>query len=305
MKKMLKVIGTVILIFVVLIALIFIRAAMTPAVPDNYSESVNTGGDIEGEYLKKGTHEVSYFEQKTDEVFEKYEVWYPSDLKETDQKYPLIVVNNGTGVKASKYKAQFKHFASWGFIIIGTEEEESWDADAAEKSLVFLLEQNEDPSSIFYQKIDTDRIGTMGHSQGGAGVFNTVTAVEHSRMYKTAVSLSPTCEELTVGLKWNYDLEKISIPILMFAGTEGDFEMKTVIPEEAMRSMYDKIKAPKVMARRKGCEHGHMLYSADGYVTAWFMWQLQNDQKAANAFTGDTPELTNNALYQEQRIDLD
>ena len=48
-----------------------------------------------------------------------------------------------------------------------------------------------------------------------------------------------------------------------------------------------------------------MLYSADGYVTAWFMWQLQNDPNAAKAFTGDTPELANNELYQEQRIDLD
>ena len=59
------------------------------------------------------------------------------------------------------------------------------------------------------------------------------------------------------------------------------------------------------MARKKGCEHGHMLYSADGYVTAWFMWQLQNDPNAAKAFTGDSPELMNNELYQEQRIDLD
>lgn len=33
-------------------------------------------------------------------------------------------------------------------------------------------------------------------------------------------------------------------------------------------------------------------------------WQLQGDEEAAKAFFGDGPELMNNELYQEQRIDL-
>ena len=48
-----------------------------------------------------------------------------------------------------------------------------------------------------------------------------------------------------------------------------------------------------------------MLYSADGYVTAWFMWQLQGDKEAAGAFIGDKPELMNNELCQEQRIEFE
>ena len=38
--------------------------------------------------------------------------------------------------------------------------------------------------------------------------------------------------------------------------------------------------------RRIGAEHGQMLYIADGYVTAWFMWQLQGDEEASKAFIG-------------------
>ena len=34
-----------------------------------------------------------------------------------------------------------------------------------------------------------------------------------------------------------------------------------------------------------------MLYSADGYVTAWFMWQLKSDQNAAKAFVGSDAAL--------------
>ncbi|MBR6069509.1 MAG: hypothetical protein IKP78_02820 [Ruminococcus sp.] len=58
------------------------------------------------------------------------------------------------------------------------------------------------------------------------------------------------------------------------------------------------------MTRRSDTDHGDILYSVDGYVTAWFMWQLQGDEEAAKAFIGDTPELMSNSMYQDQRIDL-
>ncbi|MEY8389530.1 hypothetical protein AALC17_20125 [Oscillospiraceae bacterium 38-13] len=47
-----------------------------------------------------------------------------------------------------------------------------------------------------------------------------------------------------------------------------------------------------------------MLYCADGYVTAWFMWQLQGDQDAAKAFIGENPEILDNTMYQNILINL-
>ena len=41
--------------------------------------------------------------------------------------------------------------------------------------------------------------------------------------------------------------------------------------------------AAKGMARRKGIDHGKMLYYGDGYATAWFMWR---DEEATKAFAG-------------------
>ena len=207
-------------------------------------------------------------------------------------------------MKGSQAKAVFEHFASWGFIVIGNDEAYSWNGFASDMSLNFLLKCNDDTESIFYQKIDTDNIGSVGHSQGGVGAINTVTDTKHSDLYKTVVAESPTNPELSVSLEWDYGLTKINIPIFMVAGTKGDFEMKTVIPSEKMPEMYEQITAPKAMARKKDCEHSHMLYSADGYVTAWLMWQLQSDEEASKAFIGDKPELVKNELYQEQRIDI-
>ena len=43
MKKMLKIIGIIVLVFAALVVLLFVKAAATPAVPKNYTETVETG----------------------------------------------------------------------------------------------------------------------------------------------------------------------------------------------------------------------------------------------------------------------
>ena len=77
-----------------------------------------------------------------------------------------------------------------------------------------------------------------------------------------------------------------------------------VITPEGAQKLYDAIDARKVLALHTDVDHGKMLYSADGYVTAWFLWLLKDDAQAAKVFTGDSPELLSNPLYQEQQIDI-
>ena len=309
MKKVLKIAGIVILILIALIVigiiLLFVISAVKPMVPAKYTDSVVTGGKIEAEYLKNGTYDVEYLEVGVPQNFKKYEIWYPAELLNSNKKFPVIIVSNGTGVKASKAKAMFEHFASWGFITVGTEEEYSWNGFSAEMSLNYLLKCNDDSESIFYQKIDTDNIGSVGHSQGGVGAINAVTDTKHSSVYKTVVAESPANIELAESLEWNSDISKVNIPILLVAGT-GKVDSQTIIPIDKLNEMYDLVtQSPiKVMARRNGLDHGEILYSVDGYVTAWFMWQLQGDNEAAKAFIGDAPELNNNDLYVDIRIDI-
>ena len=191
--------------------------------------------------------------------------------------------------------------------MIGTEETYSWNAFGAEMCLRFLTRWNEnarvgDVESIFYQKVDFGNIGIVGHSQGGVGVMNAITSTEHQEYYKTAVSLSPTNKELAAGLMWDYDAALIDIPVLLISGAGGGDDW--VVTGEQLDAIYDEIPGNcKVKMRRAGTPHGEVLYSADGYVTAWFMWQLQGDQAAAQAFAGENPEITANPLYQDQRID--
>lgn len=300
-KTALIVVGVILLLIVLLVVILLIKGASTQMTPRDYTETTKTGGEIEAKYLKMGGYDVAYREEAAEGPLKKYEVYYPSEMKNSDRTYPVVVFVNGTGVAGSKYKALFEHLASWGFIVVGNEDPESWSGASSDQSLAYILAQNERSDSVFYRKIDTANIGISGHSQGGAGVINAVTGREHSGLYKTAVALSPTHEEMTAALGWHYDLTKVHIPILLLAGTAGEFETELVIPFEKMTAMFDKLQAEKVMARKTGCEHGHMLYAADGYVTAWLLWQLQGDEDAARAFVGDDAEILTNPLYQDQR----
>lgn len=277
-----------------------------PAAPKNYQTKVQTDGEIEKKYMANGPYAVSSHEDGALQVFEKYLTYYPSELETKAGKWPVIVICNGSGTPLSKYTAVAKHFASWGFIVVGTEEKFSWNAFGAEMSIRYLTLMNDnekvgDKASVFYQKVDFDHVGIVGHSQGGVGVISAITNTEHKDIYKTAVALSPTNIELAKTIMWDYDATKIRVPIMLVSGEGGGDDW--VVTGEQLKAIYDEIPGGKLMVRRKNTPHGEVLYSANGYVCAWFMWQLKGDTEAAKAFVGSKPEISENVYYQDLILD--
>lgn len=286
--------------------------AARPAAPTDYQRTLETGGSIEAAYLADGPYEVAEHEQTVLQQFEKFEVFYPLELETSYRRWPVVVLCNGSGTPLSKYPAVARHYASWGFVVIGTEETYSWNAFGAEMCLRYLelMDANqsvgmgdEAQESFLYGKVDFEEVGVVGHSQGGVGVLNAVTATEHAATYKAAVALSPTNEELAEGLMWDYDATKVTVPTLLVSGAGGGDDL--VVTGEQLEAIYEDVAGPKFMMRRSDTPHDAMLYSADGYVTAWLCWQLQGDKDAAKAFVGDAPEALSNPLYQDQRVDLE
>lgn len=290
----------------ILVALLFISSNKASA-PDDYQQSVQTGGVIEEKYMKSGEYETAKYEQSVLQGFGKFMLYYPSEISESNRTYPVIVMVNGSGTPMSKYPAVAKHFASWGFIVIGTEEEFDWSGFSAEMCIRYLVRLNEstqieDKDNDFFGKIDFENVGIVGHSQGGVGVFNAITEQKHSSVFKAAVALSPTNKTLAENLMWDYDASKIDIPIMLISGAGGSDDW--VVTGEQLADIYSDISSDKVMLRRKDTSHGEMLYSANGYVTAYFMWQLQGDIVARGAFIGSDAEVMNNALYQDQQAEI-
>ncbi len=170
---------------------------------------------------------------------------------------------------------------------------DTYSEDSADASLSYLLEHNQNPDSIFYQKIDTAHIGLSGHSQGGVAVFNAVADQPHGSLFTCAVSLSPPQMDIADAIGLHYEPDKITIPVFILAADTND-----VITPEGVKEICDIIDAPKAVALRRGMDHGKMLYSGDGYVTAWFLWLLYGDTEAGGVFTGEEAELLQNPLYE-------
>lgn len=326
MKKVIKII---LIVIVAVIVLAIGGCAVLLGIANhrnaNYWKYAETGEDIEAKYTTLGTYDVSYveFDAKTAAVG-KYAIWYPSKLESEDSKYPVTIWANGTGSTSSTYKSFLTHLSSWGFIAVGNDDKNTRTGASLEETLQFLIAENENKDSVFYHKIDLDNIGIGGHSQGGPAVFNMVTNQEHGNMIKALYAVSATSTYHTTNYKdgWEYDISKVNIPTFLTAGT-GNFDagtatskehisdeksgiMQGICPLWSLQENYDLLPetTDKVIARKINVDHGDSHLQFDGYMTAWFMWQLQGDEEAAKAFIGDAPEIINNELYQDQRIDI-
>ena len=301
MKKVvltvLKIAGIVLLVLILLIAGFLFWLSRRPFVPNDYTETVETGGALEAKYLAMGPYEVKQVKAEAPEDWKEFVAYYPAQLEDSGDQWPAVVFVNGTGVYAAKYPALFRHLASWGFIVLGNEDPGTFSGDSTDATLAWLLEQNGDPDSVFYQKVDTAHMGLSGHSQGGVGVFNAISEQPNGGLYTCAVSLSPTQEDLAAALNIPYDPFKTVIPTLVLAGTSND-----VITPEGMEKLYGKLGGPKAMALRTDTDHGSMLYSGDGYVTAWLMYWLRGDEEAGKAFWGEAPELAGNPNWRGVQI---
>ena len=324
MKKVFKIIGIIVLVIIVLIAAgLFIISKLAAQKNEHYYEYSNSVGELEIKYTAMGDSDVSYEEiEANDEVIKKYAVWYPSELENTEAVYPVVVWANGTGSKSDTYKYFMTHLASWGFIAVGNDDENTRTGTSLEETIRFLISENENTDSIFYHKIDLDNIGVGGHSQGGPAVFNMVTNQEHGYMVKTVYAVSATSSYHTgvFGDGWEYDISKINVPVFLTAGT-GSFDagtatsrdqesdeqagiMQGICPlwslEENFNLLPDNI--DKVYARKTGVDHGDSHLQFDGYMTAWFRYYLMGDAEAGNVFYGESAELLGNQNYQDVTV---
>lgn len=302
MKKILKITGLVLLSLVLLCATFLIWNSRRQLLREDYPEDVVTGGALEKKYAGYGSCPVAYFEQSVLENYKKYEIWYPAEMTEEERTYPVIVINNGTGMRASRQKAAYKRLASWGFIVIANEEEYSWNGFAADMSLQYLLRANDQEESIFYRHVDLERVGVTGHSQGGAACINAVTAAKYAGYYKAAFLVSPPVETLAASLEWDYDISNVTIPIAIVAGT-GDTDAGLISPLDGLKTLYAHASSPFVLlARKTGVDHGETDVQACGYMTAWFLYWLNGDEQAAGAFRGVDAEILRNECWQDVSV---
>ena len=318
-----KLLKILIISFLAIISLVvigvFLLSSVAKQKENEYYKHTNPVGKIEKKYAPMGPSSVSRKEIASDnQQIGKFVIYYPSEIIETTDKIPVVLWANGTGSKSETYKPFLTHLASWGFITVSNDDENTRTGESLNSSIDLLLKENEDPDSPFYQKIDWDNIGIGGHSQGGVAVFNMVTVQPHADLIKAVYAVSATSSYHTNIFKdgWQYDISKIKVPTFLTAGT-GAFDagtattasqqsdekagiMQGITPLWSLEENFNLLtNVDKVYARKSNVDHGESYLQFDAYMTAWFRYYLMNDLEAGKAFFGENPELSTNANYQD------
>ena len=317
MKKVLKILGIVALVLMVLLAVFFAYAQYknwktlnTPILPDDYYKlfagTFPAGGKLEEYYVGQGGYEVEHLEYKLDnKSIGTIRIYYPAELRSSGKQYPVVMVVNGSNTPAKIYLPFFQRLASWGFVVVGTDDPQAGTGETTSIALDFVLNESE-----IAGQIDRDNIGITGYSQGGAGALGAATKYENSHLYKAIFTGSAAYPLLSISMGWEYDSSKISIPYFMTAATGAsddlgvadiNTEFGGVAPLSSLVEIYNSMTDDvlKIRARVTGAEHGEMQVRTDGYMTAWMLYHLQGDQEAGKVFLGENAEILDNPNWQD------
>ncbi len=312
MKKMIKMLGAVLLVFIIVVAVLIFKglndSKKSSVKPDYYKDFISTA-PLEQKYSQLGPYVVSNKDFPSENTsIQKYRFWYPVELETTDQQYPVIIAVNASGTPAYKYEEWFKRLASWGFVVVGNEDPQTGTGETTSITLDYVIHLSED--HILYGKLDVENIGIVGFSQGGAGALAAVTEYENGAVYKAMFTGSAAYPLLAGNMGWRYDVSKVHIPYFMAAGTgksddngakDPSKEFAGVAPLSSLIENYNLISDDnfKIRGRAAGAEHEDMLARSDGYMTAWMLYQLTGDEEAAKVFVGDDAEILNNSNWKD------
>ena len=267
------------------------------SIKSEYWKEIKPGGEIEKKYISLGEYIPKKLEiDINDNNVIKYTITYPEKLLSSQNAWPLIIIVNGSNDTTSAHYNFNFHLASHGFIVIGNEDKAAGCGETTSKMLDYVLNLNKDKSNILYNKIDISKIGITGGSQGGAGCLRAVTEFENGKYYKTLATISTPRFEMAKNLKWWFQITS--------TGFADNNIINPICPLSSLKENYDKLKegVPCCYARRKNVDQTDMLVYGDGYICAWFCFQLLGDTFASRAFIGNNPEILNNENWQDISI---
>jgi hypothetical protein len=240
----------------------------------------------------------------------KYDVFYPTNLGANGFKHPILTWGNGTLGTPSQVAYLLTHMASWGFVVIATEDQATGPGQTILDAAKYLVQANSDASSIFYGKLNVNAVGSIGHSQGAGGAIN---AFLHSGgLIKTVVPIELPSQVWSVQ---PLDTANLTSGSVFFIDGSADLLISPptqppwVQGEQSIQAYYDAVPAsvPKLKGTLIGPNHNDIqgqpdcrlasfpcvngVYGYLGYPTAWMMDRLQGDTYAHGAFVNATGEI--------------
>lgn len=205
-------------------------------------------------------------------------IYRPRTLGQNGVRHPVILWGNGTGGSPTTYNALLTHWASHGFVVAAAETSDAGSGQEMLACLSYLQTEAGKSSGTYVGKLNLGRVGTSGHSQGGGG---SIMAGRDSRIKATA-----PMQPYVLGLGHVSSSQgQQNGPMFQMSGSLDTL----AIPYLNQQVVYNNINKPIFWGTLRGASHFVPVGDAGGFrgpSTAWFRYQLMNDNAAKNQFVG-------------------
>ncbi len=233
-------------------------------------------------------------------------VFVPQDLSPFNSKNPLPVLVWGNGACANspwEHMNFLNEIASHGFIVLATGEIPMVDewykgpmsrSEQQIESIDWIVAQNANPSSPYYQKIDVKNICVAGMSCGGLQtLYNCADPRIKSLMICNSGLFNRQNANQAVGgmpMPPKEKLKEIHTPIIYILGGKEDIAYENGMDD------FHRISHVPACAANLPVGHGGTYRQPHGgeftiAALAWLKWQLKGDKDAALMFKGKQPLL--------------
>jgi acetyl esterase/lipase len=234
-------------------------------------------------------------------------VFIPQDLSKFNQKNPLPVLVWGNGACANspwEHMNFLNEIASHGYIVLATgiiPMVDEWykgpmsRSEQQIESIDWIIAQNQNPSSPYYQKIDTKHICVAGMSCGGLQtLFNCADPRITSLMICNSGLFKQSNAAQAVGgmpMPSKDKLKEIHTPIIYILGGKTDIAYENGMDD------FNLISHVPAVAANFPVGHGGTYREPHGgeftvVALAWLNWQLKGDKQASKMFVGKNCELS-------------
>lgn len=235
----------------------------------------------------------------SDESLPTHTIFRPQDLSVFGKKNKLPVIAWGNGACANspwEHVNFLSEVASHGFLVIAigpmpAEGERTRDRSTSSQlsdAIDWALAQHKDKDSPYYKMIDVKNVAVSGMSCGGLQTLEiapdprvTTTVVYNSGILPSPNSGMPGMPSLAKD-----QLKKLHTPTLYMLGGESDIAYNNGMDD------YRRIDHVPVYMANLDVGHGGTYQQPHGgefarVATAWYLWQMKGDKKAAKLFSGE------------------
>lgn len=247
---------------------------------------------IEDMYAAVGPSAVNR-DTVTDATGAQCEVFYPANLGEGGTTHPILTYANGSGGTPDGSAPQVGHYASWGYVVTVSHSGQTGNGNEVWACTQKAISDNTNQASSFFGKLDPEKVGAFGHSQGATGAIRATILSDGVIKSTLPVALvDPIWHGGEQGLP---DFGAVTTPILFLAGSADFLTQPTW-----QQNYYNRINGAAARAMRKNADHGGIIAASNAYGVAWFKYTLENDAKARGAFVGNPPEINTNPNWENQ-----